>query len=81
MWGELNQRAAEEIAGFADPLPALSSTARILLKRYEPIAFARFAIGQKVGVGRARAIDDADSAQKIDPAARSVMPFSGPISR
>jgi hypothetical protein len=60
---------------------ALSPLARVLRQRDEPVALDGVRIGQQVGIGRAGALDDADSAQKIDPAARSVMPFNVPISK
>ena len=52
-----------------------------LLPRDQPIAFAGLRIGNQVGVGRAGLLDDADAAQKSDPAARSVSELSGPISK
>jgi shikimate kinase len=35
----------------------------------QPVAFDGVRRSQQVGVGRAGALDDADAAQKIDPAA------------
>jgi hypothetical protein len=38
-------------------------------------------VGEQVGVGRAGAFDDPQSAQNSDPAARSAIEPSGPISK
>jgi hypothetical protein len=54
-------------------MAALAAPSRVLLQGDEPVAFNRAQVTQKVGVGRAGALDDPDSAQKIDPAARSVI--------
>jgi hypothetical protein len=40
-----------------------------LFERDQPIAFASAVVGNQVGVGRAGPLDDADAAQKSDPAA------------
>jgi len=52
-----------------------------LLERDQPIAFDGARVGNQVGVGRAGLLDDADTAQKSDPAARSLSPPSAPISK
>jgi hypothetical protein len=78
---QVDDRAAMEIADCWDPLPALPPAALILLKGDEPVALDRARVRNQVRIGRAGTIDDADSAQKIDPAARSVRLPSGPISR
>lgn len=78
---QLDQGASVEIARNRDPLAALPATTRLLVKRDQPIAFAGISVSEKIGVGRAGAIDDADSAQKIDPAARLVICKSGPLSK
>jgi hypothetical protein len=78
---QLNQSAAVEIARRRDPGTPLAAPARHLLQRYEPVAFRGARVGEKVGVGRAGPLDNADAAQKSDPAARSVTELSGPMSR
>ena len=69
---QLDQRAAEEIAGFADPRRALAAPARRPAPARPASRLRRRRRRQAVGVGRAGALDDADAAQKSDPAARSV---------
>jgi hypothetical protein len=78
---QLDQSASEKIPFGRDPGAALSSPARFLLERDQPVAFDQAFVGKNVGVGRAGALDDADSAQNKDPAARSVIAPIGPISR
>jgi hypothetical protein len=73
--------AAKEIASQADPLAALAAAASILIHGDKPIAFNGGLIAEKIGVGRACSLDDANPGQKIDPAARSVNALSGPISK
>jgi hypothetical protein len=78
---QLDERTAEEVAAGGHPFAALPPPARLLLERYEPIAFMQLPIGNDVFIGRAGPFDDADSTQNNDPAARSASPPSGPISR
>jgi len=47
----------------------------------QPIAFDGLVVGKQDGIGRAQSLDNADSAQKSDPAALCVRRPSGPISR
>ena len=77
----MNHRAAEVIALSCNPAATLTAPARILSKRDQPVAFDGFGIGKKVGVGRVGALDNSDAAQKIDPAALSLIACSGPISK
>jgi len=76
-----DDRTAVEITLDRDPLAALAALARALIERNEPLALDRSFIRKKVGIGRAGAVDDPDSAQKSDPAARSVSEPKRPISR
>ncbi len=62
-------------------MPVLPAFSGLLLERDKPVALACGRVGNEVGVGRAGAPDDKDSAQKRDPAARSVRALSGPIRR
>lgn len=78
---DLYESAAEEITGLTDPLASLAASARGLGQGNEPVPFYGTWIGKQVGVGRAGTLDDPDAAQKIDPAARSVIALRGPISR
>ncbi len=78
---QLHERAAEEIAWRGKPGAALAALAGILRQSDEPIAFDGRFVGDEVGVGRAGALDNADAAQKSEPAARSVSAPSGPINR
>jgi hypothetical protein len=78
---QLDDRAAEEIAAPADPLARLAAAAGLLDLRDQPVAFAGLRASKQVGVGRAGALDDPDSAQNRLPAARSATAPSGPISR
>jgi hypothetical protein len=78
---QLDQRAAMEIALRRNPLAALPAAPGMLFERNQPVTLGGGVVGKQVRVGRARALDDADSAQKIDPAARSVRAPSGPINR
>jgi hypothetical protein len=52
---------------------ALTALPGVLREGNQPVALDDGRIGQQVGIGRAGALDDSDSAQKIDPAARSVI--------
>ena len=78
---EDDERAAEEVAALADPFPPLAAASGVLRQSNEPIALDGTLIGEKVGVGRAGALDDADSTQKIDTAARSLSDWRGSIKR
>jgi hypothetical protein len=78
---QLNQGAAVEISRRGNPRPSLAPPASLLFERDQPIAFDRAWLGNDVGVGRAGPLDDADAAQKIDPAALLVIAPSGPISK
>jgi hypothetical protein len=78
---KLDQRAAVEIALGGNPLPPLPTSAGILVQGDQPIAFVGAGISKNVGIGRAGPLDDPDPSQKIDPAARSAIAPSGPISR
>jgi hypothetical protein len=51
------------------------------MKRNEPIALSGFRVCDEIGVGRARALDDSNAAQKRDPAALSVYDCRKPMSR
>jgi hypothetical protein len=62
-------------------VPSLAAPARELFEGDQPLAFGGIGIGNEVGVGRARTLDNPDAAQKSDPAARSLSALSGPISR
>ena len=78
---DVDQCTAEEIAVGGLPITALTAAPGVLGQRDQPIAFLRIIIGKQIGVGRAGPLDDADVAQKSDPAARSVRSCSGPMSR
>jgi len=78
---ELDERAPVEIAVGGDPLASLPAPARFLFERDEPFAFDGSLRSEQVRIGRANALDDPDAAQKIDPAARSVIEPSRPIRR
>ncbi len=78
---QVDEDTAVEIAVGRDPVPALAALACCLLERDEPVSFDGIRIGKQVGIGRAGALDDPDSAQKSDPAARSVSELNGPIKR
>jgi hypothetical protein len=68
---ERDKGAAEEIAVGAGPAAALAPASRRLFERDQPVAFDGGLVSEEVGIGRAGPLDDADAAQKIDPAARS----------
>jgi len=63
------------------PGPALAAAAGFLMQRDEPLAFDSAWVGKQVDIGRAGALDNADSAQNRLPAARSVSVPRGPISK
>jgi hypothetical protein len=77
----MNHRAAGVIPLGCNPAATLTTPARVLRKRDQPVAFDGFGIREKVGVGRVGSLDDSNAAQKIDPAALSLIACSGPISR
>lgn len=79
--GDRNQRASEEIAALGYPVTALASFSCRLLQGYQPVALERGAVGKKIGIGRARGLDDPDPGQSKTPAARSARLPSGPIRR
>lgn len=79
--GERDERASEEVAALCDPLATLTTLSGGLLERDQPVAFIRGSVGKEVGVGRARGLDDPDSAQSSAPAARSARLPSGPMRR
>lgn len=62
-------------------MTSLAAPARELFERDQPVAFGGIRIGNEVCIGRAGTLDDANAAQKSDPAARSLSVLSGPISR
>jgi len=68
---ELDQSAAEEVAAKRAPFAALPSPPGFLSARDQPVALDAVLRCEEIGVGRAGALDNADAAQKIDPAARS----------
>ena len=78
---QLDDRTSVEIPDRRMPLAPLPSPARLLLERDEPVALYSRRIGDKIGVGRAGALDETDAGQNSVPAARSVSVPSGPISR
>jgi hypothetical protein len=78
---KLDDSASMEVARRGNPLPSLPTLSGPLLERDEPIAFGGRSVSDKIGVGRVGALDDADSAQNSDPAARSVSVLNGPMSR
>jgi len=78
---QLNERATVKIPWRGNPCPALTPSARLLLESDQPISLDAVRIGDEIGVGRTDPLDDADAAQKIDPAALSVIAPSGPIRR
>jgi len=78
---KLDKRAPVEIAGRRNPLTPLPPPARLLFERDKPVAFASDGVGNEVGIGRAGSLDDADSAQKSVPAARSVNALRGSMSK
>lgn len=78
---ERDERASEEVAAIRDPLATLTTLSGGLLERNQPVAFIRGSVGKEVGVGRARGLDDPDSAQSSAPAARSARLPSGPMRR
>jgi hypothetical protein len=76
-----DQGRAEEIAFQSLPRPSLAAAPGILAKRDQPVAFDRQRVAEQRAIGRADLLDDADAAQKSDPAALSAIVPSGPISR
>jgi hypothetical protein len=64
-----DQRASVEIAGCGDPVAALPSPPGPLLERNEPLTLDSIGVSEEIGIGRAGLLDDADAAQKSDPAA------------
>jgi hypothetical protein len=59
----------------------MASAPPLLRQRYQPVAFDGSGIRKQVAIGRASLLDDADSAQKSEPAALAVNWPSGPIRR
>ena len=76
-----DQGATEEITLGGLPIAALAAAAGVLGQRDQPVAFQRGQVSQQVGIGRAGTLDNANSTQKSDPAARSLSTCSGPIRR
>jgi hypothetical protein len=76
-----DERTAEEIACQRLPLAPLPAPSRVLGKGDEPISLNGTIVGQKVGIGRAGALDNADPAQNNAPAARLVQSDKGPMSK
>src|SRR3954451_5146741 len=58
-----NQRAPKEICRRGNPFTTLSSAARSLLQRDQPVAFNGVLIGEQIGVCRAGLLDDPNAAQ------------------
>lgn len=78
---QLDQGAAEKVARCGDPFAALPPPAGVLVERDEPVALVQRLIGNDVGVGRTGPLDNPDTAQNKDPAARSLIAPSGPMRR
>lgn len=78
---QLDQRAAVEIPLSGDPFAALPAPAGSLFQSNQPVTLNGARVAKQIGVSRAGSLDDADSAQKSDPAARSVNVPRTPISR
>lgn len=76
-----DEGASEEVSLERLPLPSLAASPRVLGQCDQPIAFGRIRVRKQVGIGRAGTLDDPDTAQKSDPAARSARLPSGPIRR
>jgi hypothetical protein len=62
-------------------LPAVAPPPRVLTQRNEPIAFDGTGVREQGTIGRAKLLDDPDTAQNSDPAALSVIVVSDPMRK